>query len=275
MFRRTRAPRSVVLNLDRKMLGRFLAASLLTASNALVVRVAGSRAEARPLGASARLQSRTSTLVCAEPTTMMPPHLHVPEARDSHYADGNLAQYLVDLHDAKATFNFCGGMMFQLILSDKLREHLASGNAQKPVVFDADAGRMSRLPGYSRTAEADNAKIFHGREVRQVPTATGGMGFAIHLSKAGEDDPEGWTAPEVEGYDGWAHDAGRIWRTGETLEKEGFAGFRTKFGDKAYTLHHRFYLHLDRADQLWLSAEDGCEGHPAPAVPAKKVFGLF
>ena len=248
------------------MLGRILpaAAFLLTASNALVL----------PTSRTST-QSRTSTLVCAEPTTMMPPHLHVPKARDSHYADGNLAQYLVDLHDAKATFNFCGGMMFQLILSDKLREHLASGNAQKPVVFDADAGRMARIPGYSRTAEADNAKIFHGREVRQVPTATGGMGFAIHLSKAGEDDPEGWTAPEVAGYDGWAHDAGRIWRTGETLEKEGFAGFRTKFGDKAYTLHHRFYLHLDREDQLWLSAEDGCEGHPAPAAPAKKVFGLF
>ena len=204
---------------------------------------------------------------------MMAPHLHVPDARDVHYSDGNMAQYLVDLHDSKATFNFCGGMMFQLILSEKLREHLASGNAQNTVVYDAKANRMSRIPGYSKSAESDNAKIFHGREVRQVPTATGGMGFAIHLTKAGGDDPEGWTAPELAGYDGWGHDASRQWRTGEHLEKEGLVGFRNKFGDKAFTLHHRFYLHLDRANQLWLSAEDGCEGHPSPAAPAKIGFG--
>ena len=30
---------------------------------------------------------------------------------------GNVAQYLVDLHDARAVFDFCGGMMFQLDLS--------------------------------------------------------------------------------------------------------------------------------------------------------------
>jgi hypothetical protein len=42
-------------------------------------------------------------------------HLFVPSERRSHYnADSNVAQYLVDLHDNKATFDFCGGMMFQL-----------------------------------------------------------------------------------------------------------------------------------------------------------------
>jgi len=46
-----------------------------------------------------------------------------PEERDQHY-DGNIAQYLVDLHDNKATLNFCGGMMFQFVLSEKLRAHL-------------------------------------------------------------------------------------------------------------------------------------------------------
>ena len=41
-----------------------------------------------------------------------------------------------------------------------------------------------------------------------------------------------------------------------------YAGFQGKFGKTAFTLNHRFYLHLDRANQLWLSAEDGCEGYP-------------
>ena len=45
-------------------------------------------------------------------------------------------------------------------------------------------------------------------------------------------------------------------------------------GEKAFTLHHRFYLHLDRSNQLWLSAEDGCEGRPAKAAE-RKLFGLF
>jgi hypothetical protein len=35
-----------------------------------------------------------------------------PSQRDAHY-DGNVAQYLCDLHDNKSTFDFCGGMMFQ------------------------------------------------------------------------------------------------------------------------------------------------------------------
>jgi len=35
-----------------------------------------------------------------------------PSQRDTHY-DGNVAQYLCDLHDNKSTFDFCGGMMFQ------------------------------------------------------------------------------------------------------------------------------------------------------------------
>ena len=35
-----------------------------------------------------------------------------PTQRDAHYG-GNVAQYLIDLHDTKSTFNFCGGMMFQ------------------------------------------------------------------------------------------------------------------------------------------------------------------
>jgi hypothetical protein len=114
--------------------------------------------------------------------------------------------------------------------------------------------------------------VFHGREVRQIPWAAGKMGFAIHLSHAADDDPEGWTAQERAGYDGWGHDSGRVWRTGEMLENEGFSTFRAKFGEQAYALHHRFYLHLDGRNQLWLSAEDGCEGQVAAQPQRRRLF---
>ena len=123
-----------------------------------------------------------------------------PAAREAKYR-GNTAKYLVDLHDSKAVFNFCGGMLFQLSLSDRLRTHLAEvgkGKGAQPVVYDATKRRMSFLPGYKRSNAADNVRIFHGREVRQVPTAAGGFGFVLQLSMAGVDDPEGWTKPEVQ-----------------------------------------------------------------------------
>ena len=120
---------------------------------------------------------------------------------------------------------------------------------------------MAKIPGYQNSAEADNFRIFHGREVRRVPHAAGGMGFVLQLVHS-EDDPEGWTTEEVAGYDGWGHDSQRTWRDGERLQNEGYRAFKSKFGNSAFTLNHRFYLHLDRKNQLWLSAEDGCEGHP-------------
>merc|ERR1740139_1142607 len=65
-----------------------------------------------------------STSTAAEAmSSSSPSYLVNPEERDRHY-DGNTAQYLLDLHDNKATLNFCGGMMFQFVLSDKLRAHL-------------------------------------------------------------------------------------------------------------------------------------------------------
>eukprot|EP00316_Scyphosphaera_apsteinii_P012813 CAMPEP_0119340886 /NCGR_PEP_ID=MMETSP1333-20130426/101212_1 /TAXON_ID=418940 /ORGANISM="Scyphosphaera apsteinii, Strain RCC1455" /LENGTH=224 /DNA_ID=CAMNT_0007352741 /DNA_START=122 /DNA_END=796 /DNA_ORIENTATION=- len=194
--------------------------------------------------------------------------LYDPSNRDAHYGS-NLAQYMVDLHDAHGTFDFCGGMMFQLVLSDMLRDHFTNvakdGQAQQHqqlVVFDAAINRMAKMPGYSKDAHADNTQIFHGREVRKVPDAAGGMGFTIHLSHS-DEDPEGWTLQERAAYDGWGHDSGRMWRNGEQLEKEGFQAFRNKFGAQAFTLHHRFFLHLDQQNRLWLSAEDGCEGFPS------------
>ena len=188
------------------------------------------------------------------------------------------AGFLVDLHDAKATFNFCGGMMFQLALSDKLHSHLSAvssrgaSDAQQPVLHDAGKRRMQQLAGYDKTGAADNARVFHGREVRQVHSAAGGMGMVLQLSLAGEEeDAEGWTKKELSGYDGWGHDSSRKWN----LAREADA-FRAKWGAQAVTLQHRFYLHVDAQDNLWLSAEDGCEGYLAAAPPARpKVFGLF
>jgi hypothetical protein len=204
--------------------------------------------------------------------------LYDPAARDAKYK-GNWAQYLVDLHDAKGTFDFCGGMMFQLVLSERLRSRLvgvaatSSGEPSQPVVFDARNTRMSQTPGYSTTADADNVKIFHGREVRQVPDAAGGMGFVLHLSDT-EEDPEGWSPQEIADYNGWRHDSGRPWRNMQLWESEG-AKLREKFGEAAFGLHHRFYLHLDQQNGFWLSAEDGCEGRASDGAGRGKLFGLL
>ena len=197
--------------------------------------------------------------------------LYDPTVRDATYGS-NVAQYLVDLHDSKATFNFCGGMMFQLILSDKLRDHLGNVASQQenqkeqPVVFDKLL-RMNQIPGYEKSAKADNVRTFHGREVRNVKDAAGGMGFAIHLSMANSDDPEGWTSNEINDYDGWGHDINRTWRNGERLQQEGFSTYKQKFGNEAFGLHHKFYLHTDANNRIWLAAEDGCEGTPAAQKP--------
>lgn len=189
--------------------------------------------------------------------------------RTTHYGRPlNVAQYLVDLHDAGAVFNFCGSLFFQLSLSTKLKEHLMlvaqekENQSRQPVIFDASADRLAKTSGYTQSAGADNVRTFHGREVRQVPSANGGMGCVLQLCLANEEDPEGWTKQEIGDYNGWAHDSRRPWRKGGQLEREGFGSFRSKFGGTAYTLHHRFYLHFDRRNQIWLSAEDGCEGEP-------------
>ena len=194
--------------------------------------------------------------------------LHDPATRMSKYGPAKMAQYLVDLHDNRATFNFCGGMLFQLVLTDALRAHLvkiqnpdtAEQANEQPAIQSAATTKMAMMPGYRKTGAADNATVFHGREVRRVPDAAGGMNFVLQLSLAGGDDPEGWCAAELDGYDGWGHDSSRTWRNGEALEAEGVKGFRARFGPAAFTLNHRFYWHLDGTSQIWLSAEDGCEG---------------
>jgi hypothetical protein len=197
-----------------------------------------------------------------------------PSQRDAHYGR-NVAQYLVDLHDNKSTFDFCGGMMFQLSLSEKLRTHLSKvaedgDGKDQPTIFDSSKSSMSNLEGYSMDANADNIRIFHGREIRQVPNAEGGMGFVLQLSFANGNDPEGWSPEEIMTYDGWGHDSGRTWRKANDYESEGFKTFKSTYGPKAFGLNHRCYLHLDSSNRMWLSAEDGCEG--TPALPSKNLF---
>ena len=147
-------------------------------------------------------------------------------------------------------------------------------------VFDASKARMFQTPEYEKSAKADNLRIFHGREIRKVTDAAGGMGMVLQLSLAntngdGESDPEGWTQDEVDDYDGWGHDVGRPWRTGEQLEKEGCPTYRTNFGPEAFGLHHRCYLHFDSSNKMWLSAEDGCEGTPAASGIKRGLFNFF
>jgi len=220
-------------------------------------------------------------------------HLYSPAKRDVRYggeggSDLNVAQYLVDLHDTKATLDFCGGMMFQLVISDQLRNYLVGITKKSPEqnvtsqlkVFDASKARMFQIPEYEKTAKADNLRIFHGREIRKVTDAAGGMGMVLQLSLAntngdGQNDPEGWTQDEIDDYDGWGHDVGRPWRTGERLEKEGLRSYRKNFGPEAFGLHHRFYLHFDSSNKMWLSAEDGCEGTPAASVKRSSIFDFF
>jgi len=168
----------------------------------------------------------------------------------------NMGKRIVALHDSKAVFDFCGGMMFQLVLSDKLRQEMLS---KDPVVYDASMARMMSIPNYRQSSDADDVNVFYGREVRKVPNATGGMGFVLQLVSS-KEDPEGWTTQEVAEYNGWAHDSGRKWRKSADHALEGNEAYSGRFGSNAFGLHHRFYWHLDARNNLWLSAEDGCEG---------------
>eukprot|EP00933_Yihiella_yeosuensis_P008466 TRINITY_DN113926_c0_g1_i1.p1 TRINITY_DN113926_c0_g1~~TRINITY_DN113926_c0_g1_i1.p1 ORF type:complete len:397 (-),score=44.61 TRINITY_DN113926_c0_g1_i1:54-1211(-) len=176
------------------------------------------------------------------------------------------ASYLLNLAESGQVFLFCGSLRFELRLSPRLQSHLRSliSEGKDIGVYPASHARMHDIDGYTRSAAANNLTIFHGREVRDSPSAKGGEGCVLHLSYSSEDgeDDEGWTAAEINDYNGWGHDSGRPWRNGERIEKEGFTSYRQNFGKQAYGLHHRFYLHLDGREALWLSAEDGCEGTP-------------
>lgn len=202
---------------------------------------------------------------------MAPSHLTDPLQRAQHYGQPlkSAAQFILDLHDSQTVFNFCGSLLFQFHLSPALRAHLAGVSSSKnpeqdPTIFPTQNRRMATLPAYEKSAQADNVAIFHGREIRGVKDTKfrGGQGCVLHLSMANAGDEEGWTAGEIKDYNGWVSDSKRPWRKAEDFESGGFVGFGGKFGPGSYGLHHRFYWHLDGRGQVWLSAEDGCEGEP-------------
>ena len=56
---------------------------------------------------NAAAASSTST---SDANAAPPSHLYLPSERDARY-QGNYARYLLDLHDAGSTFDFCGGAL--------------------------------------------------------------------------------------------------------------------------------------------------------------------
>ena len=59
---------------------------------------------------------------------------------------------------------------------------------------------------------------------------------------------------EIKEYDGWGHDSGRNWRNADRWEKEGFQGVKTKFGERAFGLHHRFLGRLGPLGRMFKMA---------------------
>lgn len=86
-------------------------------------------------------------------------------------------------------------------------------------------------------------------------------------------DPQGWSKEEIATYDGWRSDQFRQWRKCSMYEGEGYSTFGSEFGNEAFGLNHRFFLHLDNQNRMWLSAEDGCEGTPADGNSLMKKLG--
>jgi len=226
----------------------------------------------------------------AAPNSEQKSHLYVPSERDEYY-QGNIAQYLLDLHNEGATLNFCGGMMFQLVLSDKLQTHLKSvaadssseGKQKQPIIHPASQSLMSRTPDYKKSSFADNIFSFHGRELLSYADPSATLGEVSSTSTAGKGadaawngspvDPQGWSKEEIATYDGWRSDQFRQWRKCSMYEDEGYSTFGQEFGNEAFGLNHRFFLHLDNQNKMWLSAEDGCEGTPADGSSIMKKLG--
>ena len=107
----------------------------------------------------------------------MPSFLVDSTERNERY-NGNWAQFMLDCESHPATtFNFCGGMKFGLSFTRKLREFLETKarnfgetDDRNVAVQESNVSRMYMMDGYEQSAFADNASIFHGREVRKVST---------------------------------------------------------------------------------------------------------
>merc|ERR1719491_1109095 len=142
-----------VLSLHMRYVDSFQSVPIIRHSSHPVIHHPNNQNQNQAQTSSSRSFVAFSTSTAAEAmSSSSPSYLVNPEERDQHYG-GNTAQYLVDLHDQKATLNFCGGMMFQFVLSEKLRAHLqevATATAatstdeeqeqqkkQQPFVFDS------------------------------------------------------------------------------------------------------------------------------------------
>merc|ERR1719464_1152249 len=110
-------------------------------------------------------------------------------------------------------------MMFQLVLTDKLRSHLETIASQsedgQPVIHPSSQPLMNRIPNYQKSSFADNVSIFHGRELRKIPSANGGMGFVLQLSYA---DPSGASVDVDEGAGAAAGKGADSAWTGEAVD---------------------------------------------------------
>ena len=114
-------------------------------------------------------------------------------------------------------------MMFQLMLSDKLKSHLetvAGANDSQPIMHPANQPLMNRIPNYQKSSFADNISIFHGRELRKIPTANGGMGFVLQLSYA---DPSGATLDIDEANNVVAGKGADTAWNGKAIDPQGFS----------------------------------------------------
>ena len=143
------------------------------------------------------------------------------------------------------------------------------------------------MPNYGKSAHADDVSIFCGRELRGVPTASGGTRFVPQLScaeplalaagpygdagavagegaivaRSGEAaDPRRWSSEGIATYDGRGADSLRKRQNGPANESEGFGTFSKRFGKGAFGLNHCRFLHSDGWFRVWLSAEDESEG---------------
>jgi hypothetical protein len=121
-----------------------------------------------------------------------------------YYYSPSLSLFIVEKHvyiHTHASFHpLSTGMIFQFVLTDKLIAHLepiASSptlEQQQPIIHPASQSLMSRVYNFNKSSYADNRSIFHGREIRKVSNARGGMGFVLQLSCADDfhgDDNDG------------------------------------------------------------------------------------
>ena len=137
---------------------------------------------------------------------------------------------------------------------------------------------MSMRPdGHSLDATADNVRVFHGREVRSVPWPPGGGGWrstSASLASRAPDDPEGWTGERRwTSTPGGSQTGSAGGETGRSSSRKGSRRSASDSDPRRSPCTTGAHLHVDDADEFWLSAEDGCEGVAQKARPRERDFG--